>query len=121
MDHDELAKLERDLDAELLRRSFGDYVRRYWSTVTSVPLTWNRAIAEVVAVLQRVADGELWRVLIALPSGVGKSTLLALYAGWRFARNPGHRAIHMTHSSSLANTESLRVRRLVESEEHRAM
>jgi predicted phage terminase large subunit-like protein len=120
-EHDEVAQLERDLEAEQLRRSFARYVRRFWSTVTNVPLTWNRAIGDVVAVLQRVADGELWRVLIALPSGVGKSTLLALYSAWRLAREPNHRAIHLMHSSSLASTESIRVRRLVEHNEHRAL
>lgn len=108
-------------ERELSRRSFAAYVRRFWPCVTGAPLVWNRAIAEVVAVLQRVADGEIWRVLIALPSGVGKSTLIALYAGWRLARNPGHRSIHMTHAADLAGTESRRVRRLVEGDEHRAM
>jgi predicted phage terminase large subunit-like protein len=117
----DLAALVHALEADLYRRSFADYVRRFWPSVTGAPIVWNRAIAEVVAVLQRVGDGELYRVLIAMPSGVGKSTLMALYAGWRLARDPSHRSLHMMHASSLANTESLRVRRLVESDEHRAL
>lgn len=110
-----------DIERELCRRSFAAFVRRFWPAVTGNALVPNRAIDEATAVLQRVADGELHRVLIAMPSGVGKSTLLALFAAWRLARNPGHRSIHMMHAAALANTESLRVRRLVESDEYRAL
>lgn len=118
----ELARRELvELERMRLKRSFAAYVRRYWPVVTGRELEPNRAIDDACAVLQRVADGELWRVLIAMPSGVGKSTLLCLYSGWRLARNPGHRGIHMMHSSDLAGTESRRVRRLLESDDHRAM
>jgi predicted phage terminase large subunit-like protein len=106
---------------ELCRRSFDDFVLRYWPVVTGAPLRPNRATRAVVDVLQRVADGELIRVAIAMPPGCGKSTLLALYAAWRLARDPGHRSIHGAHAFDLAATESRRVRRLVEGEAYRGM
>lgn len=109
------------LRRSVLSESLADFAEHYWPVLTGMALVRNRAIDEVIAVLQRVADGELWRVLIAMPPGVGKSTMLALYAAWRFARNPAHRAIHMMHASSLSETESRRVRRLVESDEFREM
>lgn len=109
------------LQAEKLRRSFAAYAEHYWPVVTGAPMQPNRATDAVIALLQRVADGEVHRALIALPSGVGKSTLLCLFAGWRLARDPSHRSIHMTHSYDLAGTESRRVRRLIESDEHRVM
>lgn len=117
-DADDLA-----LEASILRDSFAHFVPRFWALTAqgATPYVRNRAVDEVIAVLQRVADGELHRVLIALPSGVGKSTLLALYKGWRLARDAGHRSIHMTHAEGLAKTESLRVRRLVESDEYRRL
>ena len=105
----------------MLRRSFARFVARYWSVVTGVPYVENRATRTIIATLQRVADGELLRVLIALPPGVGKSTLLALYAAWRLARNAAHRSIHASHAYELAATESRRVRRLVESDEYREL
>lgn len=116
----ELVARRSKLEAELCRRSFRAHVVRFWPVVTGAPLVMNRAIEEAVAVLQRVGDGELTRVLIAMPSGVGKSTLLVLYKSWRLARNPGHRVIAMMHAASLANTESLRLRRLVEGDDYRA-
>lgn len=118
-----LAALPREqLEAELARRSFADFVRRFWHLVTGVPLVPNHATDAVIAVLQAVADGRLHgRILLALSPGTGKSTLLALYAAWRLARDPAHRAIHAGHSFSLAATESRRVRRLVEGDEYRRM
>lgn len=117
----DLADVARQVEAELARRSFAEFTARFWPEVTGRELEPNRAITAMVDVLQRVADGELHRVLIALPSGVGKSTVRALYAAWRLARDPAHRAIHMTHAADLAGTESRRVRRLVEGDAYRRM
>lgn len=114
-------ELRRAVQAELLRRDLLEMARWAWPRITGKPLVRNRAIDEACSVLSRVATGDLRRVAIAMPSGVGKSTLLAVYSAWRLARNPAHRAIHMMHASALANTESIRVRRLVESDDFRAL
>ena len=108
--------------AELLRRSFEDFVSWGWPRITGKPHVPNEMSRRMVAALQRVGDGEQTRTLIAMPPGVGKSVTLALYSAWRFARDPGHRAIHAGHSyEGLAKTESIRVRRLVEHDEFKAM
>ena len=108
--------------AELLRRSFSDFVSWGWPRVTGKPHVENEMSRRMVAALQRVGDGEQTRTLIAMPPGVGKSVTLALFSAWRFARDPGHRAIHAGHSyEGLAKTESIRVRRLVEHDEYKAM
>ena len=107
--------------AELCRRSFADFVAWAWPLITGLPYQPNRIGTAIVETLQRVGDGELTRVLIACPPGVGKSTLLACYAAWRFARNAAHRAIHGGHGFELAAKESRRVRRLVEGAAYRRM
>ncbi len=123
MNHAEaIAHLSREqLEAELLRRSLRDFVHRFWPEVTGMPLVENGAITAVVDALQRVANGQITRLLIALPPGTGKSTVLALYSAWRLVRNPSWRSIHGSHSFPLAATESRRVRRLVEGDSLRAM
>lgn len=112
---------QRQLRAELCRRSFVEFVRYFWPHVTGRELQENHAIRAVCCALQAVAEGRIVRLIIAMPPGVGKSTLLALYAAWRLARDPGHRAIHAAHSSALATTESRRVRRLVEGDAYLAL
>jgi predicted phage terminase large subunit-like protein len=116
-----LGTLSRELlQAELCRRSFLEFVRRFWPVVTGLPLVENGATKALVSALQDVADGKVTRLLVALPPGTGKSTVLALYAAWRLARKPEWRSIHASHSFEIARTESLRVRRLIESDAYKA-
>lgn len=117
-----LGKLSRELvRAELCRRSFIDFARHFWPVVTGQALVENEATSALAAALQDVGDGKITRLLVAIAPGTGKSTMLCLYAAWRLARNAGHRAIHAAHSFDIASTESRRVRRLVESDEFRAL
>lgn len=110
-----------DLERELLRRDLGAFVAWAWPLITGAPFAANEITTKIIGALQRVADSEATRVLIACPPGVGKSTLLACYAAWRLARSAGHRAIHAGHAYELAATESRRVRRFVEGDDYRRM
>jgi predicted phage terminase large subunit-like protein len=105
----------------LLQRSFRDFVVWAWFLITGTPYVPNQITEQIIATLQRVGDGELWRVLICCPPGVGKSTVHACFKGWRTGRDPRHRSIHASHSFELARDLSLRVRRFVEGDAYRAM
>lgn len=118
---EDLAMLERELLRSILRDDFASFVRWGWPLVTGMELVTNDAIAAVVRALQDVADGKIARLLIAMPPGVGKSTLLCLYSAWRLARRADWRSIHASHSFEIAATESRRVRRLVEGDAFRRM
>ncbi len=109
------------VERALVRKSFNAFVERYWPVVTGAPFVPNRATTAIASALQSVADGQTTRCLIAVAPGTGKSTLLALYAAWRLARDPSWRSIHACHAYELAATESRRVRRLVESDDFRSM
>lgn len=111
------ARIER----ALLAKSFHDFANKFWPVVTGRAFAENKATRSAMGALQDVADGRTTRLLIAMPPGVGKSTMLALYAAWRLARDPSWRSIHASHAFDLAATESRRVRRLVESDEYRAV
>ncbi|MCW5803470.1 MAG: hypothetical protein KIT31_13885 [Deltaproteobacteria bacterium] len=105
------------VERKLLERSFARFAAWGWPLMTGQPLVRNRATDAIAAALQDVADGRTTRLLVAVPPGTGKSTMLALYAAWRLARDPSWRSIHAMHSFELAATESRRVRRLVEGDE----
>jgi predicted phage terminase large subunit-like protein len=113
--------MTKALERALLKRDFGSFADWAWTLVTGSPLVRNGATDALVQALQDVADGKVTRLLVAMPPGVGKSTVLACYAAWRLARDPSHRSIHAAHAFELAATESRRVRRLVEGDEYRAM
>jgi hypothetical protein len=118
----ELAAFARDAKRALLQRSFLDFVAWAWPLVTGEPFVANELTTRMIAVLQRVADRELTRVLIAMPPGAGKSTMLVCYAAWRLARDAGHRAIHASHAfEGVAKRDSMRTRRLVEHDDYRRL
>ena len=112
---------ELELERSILRESLADFVARYWPVMTGMAFVPNRATDAITSALQDVADGRTKRLLIAVPPGTGKTTLLALYASWRLARDASWRSIHASHAYELAATESRRVRRLIESPEYQAL
>jgi phage terminase large subunit-like protein len=104
--------------AELFRASLADYAKYFWPRMTNLPWPDNTASRAMCAALQAVADGRIWRLLVAIAPGIGKSTFLALYSAWRFARRADWRGLHAMAAANDANRESLRVRRLVQHEDH---
>lgn len=113
IDLDRLLERERRLFAELLKRSFRDYAEFFWPRMTNLPWPKNTATEALCAGFQAVADERIWRMLIAIAPGIGKSTMLALYSSWRLARRADWRALHAMAAAGDANRESLRVRRLI--------
>lgn len=112
-----LRERRRLLEASILADSFADFAERFWSVMTGMPYPENPATRALCAAFQAVADGRIWRLLIAIAPGIGKSTMLALYSAWRFARRADWRSLHAMAAALDANRESLRVRRLVTHED----
>jgi phage terminase large subunit-like protein len=117
IDLEDLTARERVLAAELLRRSFRDFAELFWPRLTNLPYPDNPATRALCAAFQAVADKRIRRLLVAISPGIGKSTMLALYAAWRRSRRHDWRSIHSMAASGDANRESARVRRLVTSAE----
>lgn len=111
------------LEAELCRRSFADFVRTFWPQVEPArPFVPNLASDAVIEHLQAIGEGKLRRLLIALPPGLGKTTIASvLFPAWRLARDASYRVICASHAHSLAVTASLKTRRLVEHERYRSL
>jgi phage terminase large subunit-like protein len=119
-DEAEVAELKRDeldIEASILRDSFADFAEFFWPVMTGLPYPDNTATRALCAAFQAVADGRIWRLLVAISPGIGKSTMLALYSAWRLARRADWRGLHAMAAAADANRESLRVRRLVLHEE----
>lgn len=112
-----LRERRRLLEASILADSFADFAERFWPVMTGMPYPENPATRALCAAFQAVADGRIWRLLIAIAPGIGKSTMLALYSAWRLARRADWRSLHAMAAALDANRESLRVRRLVTHED----
>lgn len=117
----ELDEQEQLLFGEQLRRRFALFAAYYWPVMTNLPYPESPATRALCAALQAVADGRIWRLLVAIAPGIGKSTMLALYSAWRFARRADWRGLHAMAAALDANRESIRVRRLVQHDDFKAL
>lgn len=115
---DLLARLEM---ADAARESFSQFVRGAWPIVEPArAFIPNLASDAIIDHLQAVGDGTIKRLLIAVSPGIGKSTLASvLFPAWIWTRRPAWRAIFASYAHALAVRDSLRTRRLVESEWYR--
>lgn len=119
----DLAELGRAIEGSLCRARFEDFARRAWPIVEPArPFVPNAASDAIAEHLQAVGDGQIRRLLVAVSPGVGKSTFASvLFPAWRWAVRPEWRGIFASHAHSLAVRDSLRTRRLVESEWYRGL
>lgn len=78
---------------ELVLRRFDDFVRAAWHTLhdeETEPLLWNQAMEAVCLHLQAVAEGRVNLLIVNIPPGFAKSTLVSvLFNAWMLARTAG--------------------------------
>lgn len=121
---DQIAQL-MDIDAiqvELAEKSFRHFVQQVWPLIEPgrelVPGFYIDAICDH---LQAVAEGDIWRLVITLPPGFLKSTLVSvLFPAWKWIGDPSYRFITASHDSDLALRDAVRSRRVIVSDWYQA-
>ncbi|MEO1266841.1 MAG: hypothetical protein AAFX99_02020 [Myxococcota bacterium] len=105
------------IEAELVRRCFGDYLRRVWPIVEpSTQLVWNWHIDAIGEHLEAVKAGEILNLVIQVPPGFMKSTAVSVaFPSWMWLDDPGTRSIYTSHDKDLVHRDSVRTRRVVKS------
>ncbi len=106
-----------DVDRELAARSFRDYVDLAWPQVEpAVPFQPNWHVDAICDHLEAVKAGEIDRLVINVPPGVGKSLLACVFfPSWLWSDWPGAKVISASYSEDFAKRDSLRTRNLLES------
>ena len=116
-DPGELRALEHDL-AESARRSLAEFVRQAWPIVEpGTPLRWNWHVDAVCSHLEAVADGGIRNLVINIPPGCLKSSLVSVFwPAWMWIRRPEWRAIFSSYAEALATRDAVKTRAIVESD-----
>jgi len=108
-----------DLDqavAELCRRSFADFVCEAWSIVDTRELIWGWHVEAICQHLQALADGQIQNLIINVPPGTGKSTLVSvLWPAWMWLRRPNWQLLSTSHAEPLALRDAVKARDLMRS------
>lgn len=118
LDLDTLREIERDL----VRRHFSEFVRSAWRHIDPAPLVWGVHMDALCSVLQAIAERRLQRIIINVPPGYAKSMVVAvLFPAWRWLRKPSWSLLAASHSLQLSTRDAVKTRALMESEWYKAM
>ncbi len=103
------------LRAELCRKDLQEFIKHLWHVVEpSQPFIENYHIDALCDHLANI--DQIGNLLICMPPGFAKSLLVSVFfPAWRWISNPAERFIYASHSASLAQRDSLRCRRVIES------
>lgn len=109
-------KLRRD--AKELTASFKKFVIAAWPIVEpGSPFLDGVHIDAICDHLQACYERRIKRLLVNVPPRTGKSTIISvLFPAWVWANNPSEKFLFGSYSLQLATRDSVRTRRVVESE-----
>lgn len=107
------------VERELCKRSLSEFAQRAWPVIEpGMAVKWGWAIDAICEHLEAVTRGEIKRLLINVPPGCMKSTLLSvLWPAWEWGPQgmPHHRYLGTAHKQDLAVRDSVKCRRLIQS------
>lgn len=108
------------IDRELARRSLAEFVRMAWPVLEpGQPYVHGWHVEAVCEHLEAVTAGDLTRLLINIPPGTMKSTLVSVFwPAWEWGpmMMPHMRFIGASHEQGLATRDTLKMRRLIMSD-----
>jgi len=110
-------ELER-IRAEKARRSFYEFVVQAWPIMEpATPFVPGIHVEAICQHLQAVAEGRLGNLIINVPPGHAKSLLCAVFwPAWVWTHKPQIRWLFASYSATLSVRDSVRCRRLIESD-----
>lgn len=111
------------IDRELAQRSLSEFVRMAWHVLEpGQPYIHGWHVEAICDHLEAITDGDLNRLLINIPPGTMKSTLCSVFwPAWEWGPKnlPHFRIIGASHEQGLATRDTLKMRRLIQSEWYR--
>ena len=108
------------IEREYCARSLSNFVRQAWRIYDpSSPLVWGWHIDAICEHLEAVTHGDIIRLLINIPPGTMKSSLVnVLWPCWEWgpAKLPHHRYVSAAHEQGLSVRDNRAMRRVIQSD-----
>lgn len=109
---------EREIVALGTLTSFRVFVEHFFRAVYGLEFVFASHHDEIITALERVASGDVTRLIINVPPRYGKTEIaVKLFVAWCLANNPRAKFIHLSYSDDLALDNSSSIRDLVKHEE----
>lgn len=101
-------------DPELARESFLPFVQQVWKDFIYGPHHFEMAVA-----FERIERGECKRLIVNLPPRYSKSRFTSIYfPAWMLGRNPNHKIMECSHTTSLSLDFGRQLRNTITSPEY---
>ncbi|RLC10096.1 MAG: hypothetical protein DRI24_20795 [Deltaproteobacteria bacterium] len=99
-------------------RSLAEFVKLSWHIIEpSTKLIWNWHFDVICGYLEAVTSGKIKRLIINVPPGTAKSTLVSVcFPAWEWIHNPARRYLGITNEQGLALRDSLKAKTIIESQ-----
>jgi predicted phage terminase large subunit-like protein len=116
-----LARALTYVEDELARRSLHRFVQTYWSVIEpDLPFEDNWHIRTICEHLEAVTSGQIRNLLINVPPGTSKSTLVSvMWPAWEWATRIGHRYFGASYSDTLSIRDATLCRNIITSERYK--
>lgn len=109
-----------EIEREYCKRSLANFAKRAWHVLEpATPLKWGWAVDSICEHLEAVSNGEIKRLLMNVPPGSMKSLLTSvLWNAWEWGPRcmAEKRYLSTAHKQELAVRDTLKCRRLIQSE-----
>ncbi len=111
----------RRFDADACRRSLAEFVRLSWPIVEpGVKLKWNWHVDALCEHLEAVTEGRILKLVINMPPGLMKSTLVGvMWKAWEWIDRPHLRYLTGSYDEKLAMRDATKTRDIVSSSWYR--
>jgi predicted phage terminase large subunit-like protein len=116
-------EMDRLMLREECRRSLAAFVQAMWPVIEpGVPLAWSWAMESICDHLQAVSDGLFHKLLILVPPGHSKSTLVSvMWNAWEWTREPWLKYLVGSYDENLTYRDSNKCRSIVKSREYQEL
>lgn len=105
------------------RRRLAVFVRLMWSTINpGHPLTWNWHLDVLCDRLERISRGENHKLIINVPPGSSKSTIVSImWPCWEWLQRPELRIIGASYELALSTIFNVKRRQILQSARYQAL
>lgn len=113
-----------NIEREYCKRSLSNFIERAWPVLETDPYVHNWHVDAIGDHLTAITFKELQRLLINIPPGTMKSTTASVFwPAWEWGPMgmPHQRIIGASHEQGLAIRDTLKMRRLVQSDWYQAL
>jgi len=105
------------------RRSLAVFTRFMWPLLNpGVPIKWNWHMTVLCNALEQVSKGEIMRLIVNVPPGSSKSTIVSImWPCWEWLKRPELRIIGASYELGLATVFNVKRRQILTSARYQAL